>query len=203
MHQRSHDVLKTAANAVATLIVLPAIVSYHLRARLIGRNRALEGSTQALGMVPGVLGQYLRRAFLRQAIAYCDATATIEFGAVFSQAGARIGRHAYIGPRCHVGLADVGDEALIGAGVHIPSGGSTHDFSQLGVPMRLQAHPRATVRIGDRSWIGSLSVVMSDVGADCVVGAGSVVTRPLPECAVAAGVPARVLRLRTAEKATA
>jgi len=34
------------------------------------------------------------------------------------------------------------------------------------------------------------------VGRHCVIAAGAVVTKPLPDFAVAAGVPARVLRLR-------
>jgi acetyltransferase-like isoleucine patch superfamily enzyme len=44
------------------------------------------------------------------------------------------------------------------------------------------------------SWIGSNAVVMADVGAGCIVGAGAVVTRPLPPRVLAAGVPARVVR---------
>ncbi len=164
----------------------------------LGQDRALEGSTQALACLPGLTGQFLRRAFLRRALAYCDWSAMIEFGTVFSQAGARIGRHAYIGPRCHIGLVDIGDNALIAAGVHIPSGGATHDFSDLSVPIRLQPHHRSVVHIGAGSWIGSACVVMADVGLETVVGAGSVVTRSLPDYAVAAGAPARVVRMRTA-----
>jgi acetyltransferase-like isoleucine patch superfamily enzyme len=38
--------------------------------------------------------------------------------------------------------------------------------------------------------------VLADVGANSVVGAGSVVTRPIPRNVVAAGVPARVVRER-------
>jgi virginiamycin A acetyltransferase len=190
--------LKAAANLAATIAVLPSIVSFKLRSLLIGKDRALEGSTQALAWLPGLTGQYLRRAFLRQALAYCDWSAMIEFGTVFSQAGARIGGHAYIGPRCHIGLVDIEDNALIAAGVHIPSGGATHDFSDLSVPIRQQPHHRSVVHIGAGSWIGSACVVMADVGRETVVGAGSVVTRSLPEYAVAAGVPARVVRMRTA-----
>jgi acetyltransferase-like isoleucine patch superfamily enzyme len=44
--------------------------------------------------------------------------------------------------------------------------------------------------------VGSAAVVLADVGAGTVVGAGSVVTKPLPPMVVAAGVPARVIRPR-------
>jgi hypothetical protein len=43
---------------------------------------------------------------------------------------------------------------------------------------------------------GDRAVVMADVGRHCVIGAGSVVTRPIPDYAVAVGVPARVVRYR-------
>ena len=60
------SVVKSIVRALALLAVLPALGSFHLRAALMGRDRALEGSTQWLGMIPGVLGEYLRRAFLAQ-----------------------------------------------------------------------------------------------------------------------------------------
>jgi acetyltransferase-like isoleucine patch superfamily enzyme len=41
-------------------------------------------------------------------------------------------------------------------------------------------------------------VVLADVGRHCVIGAGSVVTKPVPDYAVAVGVPARVVRYRNA-----
>src|SRR5207244_13190202 len=106
------ELLKATAHAAATAIVAPALVSYALRARILGRDRALEGSTQALALVPGLVGEYLRRAFLARVLAGCDRTAVISFGTVFSQAGARIDAHAYIGPRCHLGLVHVGRDAL-------------------------------------------------------------------------------------------
>jgi acetyltransferase-like isoleucine patch superfamily enzyme len=37
---------------------------------------------------------------------------------------------------------------------------------------------------------------MADVGKGTVVGAGSVVTKPLPDHVVAAGVPAKIIRSR-------
>ena len=57
------------------------------------------------------------------------------------------------------------------------------------------AHPQ--VRIHRGVWIGNSSVIMADVGAESVIGAGSVVVREIPERSVAAGNPAVVKKVRT------
>lgn len=188
--------LKTAAFWIATAAVAPALLSYWIRALVIGRDRALEGSTQALALVPGLIGQYLRRAFLTRVLAACDRTVTVEFGAIFSRVGARLDANVYVGPRCHLGLVHLERDVLIAAGVHVPSGPSTHGIDDLTLPIREQPGTPRIVRIGAGAWIGSAAVVMADVGAHTVVGAGSVVTRPLPDFVLAAGVPARILRAR-------
>ena len=188
---------KYSVYLVATILVAPAIASFVVRAAFLGRDRALEGSSQMLGLVPGIAGQYLRRAFYRHVLAECDTWATIEFGVLFSAAGARIGRNTYIGPRCHIGLAHIGQEVLIGPAVHIPSGGATHGTTNLDLPLREQEGARTVVHIGDGCWIGSHAVVMADVGAQTIIGAGAVVTSPIPGRVIAAGVPARVIRSRS------
>jgi virginiamycin A acetyltransferase len=190
------DAAKWSAHAAACVVVAPSVLSLRLRASLIGADRALEGSTQAWAWVPGLVGQYVRRAFLSFGIARCARSATIEFGTIFSSAGARIDDRAYVGPRCHLGFVHIERDVLIAAGVHIPSGSQTHGSSDLSVPMRDQPGSKQCVRIGAGAWIGSGAVVMADVGCDTIVGAGAVVTRPLPDRVVAGGVPARVIRHR-------
>jgi virginiamycin A acetyltransferase len=191
-------IVKAIVRGVATIAVVPNLVSYRMRALILGRDRALEGSSQALSLVPGLAGQYLRRAFLSRVLAGCHESAVIEFGAVFSQAGARIDENAYIGPRCHIGLAHVERDALLAAGVHVPSGARSHGTDDPAMPIRDQPGRPALVRIGAGAWIGSAAIVMADVGRDTVVGAGAVVTKSLPDGVVAAGVPARTVRSRFA-----
>lgn len=187
---------KSAAFWAATVMIAPVLLSYRLRAALMGSDRALEGSTQLLSLAPGVLGQYLRRAFLARALASCDRSVTVEFGTLFSQAGAVIEADAYVGPHCHIGLVHIERDALVAAGVHIPSGPDTHGISDLTRPIRLQPGTRRRVRVGAGAWICSGAIVLADVGRDSVVGAGSIVTRPVPDNVVAAGAPARVVRRR-------
>ena len=187
---------KALAFMVATVMVLPALLSFRLRAALMGRNRALEGSTQALAVVPGILGQYVRRAFLARVLARCHRTATVEFGTIFSDADARIDENVYVGPGCHLGWVHIQRDALLAAGVHVPSGGHIHGIGDPSVPIRAQPGVSTLVRIGAGSWIGSATVVMADVGCNTVIGAGAVVTKPIPDHVVAAGVPAKVLRAR-------
>lgn len=52
------------------------------------------------------------------------------------------------------------------------------------------------VSIGDDCWLGANVVVCPGVtiGSGCVIGAGSVVTRDIPDNSFAAGVPCRVIR---------
>jgi len=189
--------LKRIALGIATLCVLPALLSFWFRRLVMGGDRALEGSTQALGLVPGVLGQYLRRAFLRIVLEECDPTSTVEFGVLFSTTAARIGPRVYVGPRCHLGFVHLEDDVLVAAGVHIPSGGRIHGSPDTVGAFRDQPLERHLVRVGRGAWIGSSAVVMADVGAGTLVGAGAVVARPLPANVVAVGVPAKVVRERT------
>jgi acetyltransferase-like isoleucine patch superfamily enzyme len=190
------DVVKRVAFWAATLAVGPSLLSFLVRSRVFGRDRALEGSTQALGLVPGLTGQYLRRAFLARVLSSCHWTATVEFGTLFSSADARLDEHVYVGPRCHLGLVHLERDVLLGAGVHVPSGGLTHGVDDVSRPIREQPQRKHLVTVAAGSWIGSGAIVMADVGHDSVVGAGSVVTRPIPPLVIAAGSPARVIRER-------
>ncbi|HTU91488.1 MAG TPA: acyltransferase [Gemmataceae bacterium] len=192
----TREFTKSAVRLLATAIVLPELLSFRVRALLFGRDRALESSTQMLGLIPGLVGQYLRRAFLAHVIGACHPRATICFGVIFSKTGARVGANAYIGPRCHIGLADIERDVLLAAGVHITSGMHTHGSGDPSVPIRDQEGQTTRVRIGAGSWVGSAAVVMADIGRDTIVGAGAVVTKPLPDRVLAAGVPARVIRSR-------
>lgn len=188
--------VKAAARFAALVAVLPVLAVFWLNALLTGRGRALESASQLLSLLPGVSGQYLRRAFLRRVLARCHRSALVEFGTLFSQPGAQLDENVYVGPRCILGLVHLERDVLLAANVQIPSGGKTHYFDDPIRAIRDQGGERRVVTIGAGAWVGTGAIVLADVGKGTVVAAGSVVTKPLPENVIAAGVPARVLRGR-------
>jgi acetyltransferase-like isoleucine patch superfamily enzyme len=69
-------------------------------------------------------------------------------------------------------------------------------------PIRLQGIYKREVRVGHNCWIGYGVCVLRGVtvGNNCVLGTSAVVTRDIPDNAVAVGIPARVIRMREAPK---
>lgn len=94
------------------------------------------------------------------------------------------------------GGVDIGADTLIGPGVKIISYQHAHAADR---PIRDQQATAAPIRIGRDVWIGANAVVLAGVsiGDGAVIGAGAVVTRDVPGNAVVAGVPARIIKMRT------
>ncbi len=189
-------VFKSILHAIAFVPALPYLLGFWLMAVFVGKNRALEGTSQAVSLWPGFSGIYVRRAVLCAVLNSCDASCEVHFGTLFSQAGTIIDANAYIGPRCQIGLAHIGRDCLIASGVQIPSGAMTHAFDDPDIAIKDQGGMRTMVEIGAGAWIGSGAIVMANVGPGTIVAAGAVVTKPLPANVIAGGVPAKVIRPR-------
>jgi acetyltransferase-like isoleucine patch superfamily enzyme len=181
---------------VATLLVFPVLCWQWIAGRFFGADATLEGTSSLLAMIPGRVGVLLRGAFYHYVLEHCDPTVWICFGTLLSKTQTRLGSHVYIGPYCVLGLVTIKRDTLLGPGVQIPSGQKIHLFDDLARPIREQGGLVQRVSIGADCWIGAGSIVMADVADQVIVGAGSVVTKPLPRRVVAAGVPARVVRER-------
>jgi acetyltransferase-like isoleucine patch superfamily enzyme len=86
----------------------------------------------------------------------------------------------------------IGKHALFGTNVEV----SDSDFHDLHPTRRRGGVPaKAPVLIGENVFVGSNVKILKGVtiGADTVVGNGSIVTKDLPAGVIAAGSPARVL----------
>jgi acetyltransferase-like isoleucine patch superfamily enzyme len=192
----AHSALKRFCEITATLAAFPAAVAYLLSGMLLTKYRVFPGFSQAFSLLPGFSGIYLRRAFYRQVLPQCGAESCISFGTIFSHATVRIGYKVYIGIGCMIGDVTLEDDVLVGSHVSIINGNRQHGISRLDIPVREQPGHYPRIKIGEDSWIGDRAIVMADVGKHCVVGAGSVVTKPVPDCAIVVGNPARILGFR-------
>ena len=73
-----------------------------------------------------------------------------------------------------------------------------HGVVEVERPIRLQGIYKRDVSVGHNCWIGYGACILRGVtvGDNSVIGTSSVVTKDLPPNSVAAGLPARVLRMR-------
>lgn len=112
----------------------------------------------------------------------------------------RVGERTHIQPRCHfvAGKSSI----IIGRRCEIAPACAFYPFNhgiEAGMPVMDQPLiSRGDIEIGDDVWLGYGVVVLDGVkiGNGAVVGANSVVTKNIPENAVAVGSPAKVIRLR-------
>jgi acetyltransferase-like isoleucine patch superfamily enzyme len=113
----------------------------------------------------------------------------------------KIGRDTHIEPNCQFSGYKASIE--IGSDVQIAPRCAFYPYGH-GVsaqePISRQAlTSKGNIVIEDDAWLGVGVIVLSGVriGRGAVVGAGSVVTSSIPDRAIAAGIPARVLKVRS------
>ena len=95
----------------------------------------------------------------------------------------------------HGGI-EIGDNSQLGPGVTITT--TDHDYRKENLNEIFKK-----VTIGKRVWIGANVTILPGItiGDNCVVGAGSVVTKDLPSNSVAVGVPVKVIKVFNEELA--
>jgi acetyltransferase-like isoleucine patch superfamily enzyme len=109
----------------------------------------------------------------------------------------RLGDGVVLGRGSHV-VADtsvcIGDDVFCGPYVYITS--TNHSYDDPDQPVGRQWPRSAPVSIGAGSWLGAGAVILpgARLGRNVVVAAGSVVRGEVPDHAVVAGAPARVVR---------
>lgn len=123
-------------------------------------------------------------------------------------------RHSFCGYDCEIYCCDIGAFCSIANGVSI--GGGRHPMEWVGmspvfyegrdsVKAKFSSHARLPTKrttVLNDVWIGRSALIAQGVriGNGAVVGMGSVVTKDVPDYAIVAGSPARIVRMRFDEK---
>ena len=108
-----------------------------------------------------------------------------------------IGDFSELGTNCIIQSNTViGTHVIMGPDVKIYT--KNHKFDRLDMPIQDQGHTNEKTVIGNDVWLGANVIVLPGVtiGNHVVVAAGAVVTKDIPDYAIAGGIPAKVLKFR-------
>lgn len=107
-----------------------------------------------------------------------------------------IGKSVYILPGTHImPLTSIGDFTMISMGVNI----AHHNMIEKGCFFSQGTNVGASMHIKELAYVGIGATLMTgvkEIGSDCLVGAGAVVIKNVPNNAIMAGVPAKILRYK-------
>ncbi len=184
-------ILKKIVSITVTLFVIPFVVLSKIEEKLLRKEGLFVSMGLLLGMIPGKLGSYLRAAYYSATLEACNWEIAIGFGTVFTHRNSKVGKHASFGMNCMMGCVDIGEGVMLANRISIPSGKYQH-LSQSGDIIKDTQLQR--IKIGNNCWIGEGAIILSSIGDKSIVGAGSIVTKPMPSSVVVAGNPAAVLR---------
>ena len=141
----------------------------------------------------------VRRCIVKGLFKYAGKNINIEKGAYFGDGSEiEIGDNSGIGINCKVsGKVTIGKNVMMGPDVIILT--KRHKFERTDISMIDQGYDTpAPVTISDDIWIGTRSIILPGVtiGKGAIVGAGAIVTKDVPEYAIACGNPAQIKKYR-------
>lgn len=163
--------------AVIGIMMWPVILPLVLLSKL--SDILFRAASEFLSLIPYFPGIIARYEFYRFALKRCGKNVLIEFGTIFIYPDVQIGDNVLIGRYSIVHHCDFGSYVLAGERCTFLSGSKQHGFERSDMPIALQAGQKKRIKIHDDCWIGSHSVVAEDVGSGSIVGAGSMVIKPL------------------------
>jgi acetyltransferase-like isoleucine patch superfamily enzyme len=190
--------------------------------RFMRRNRMLTPGYALLLARLGWLKLRFRGRLKTDGFAFVCPRVTFEIG---KGATVHLGRWSWIGHgskirahegEVHIGAKSVlGQECTISSFQHVSIGRECivadrvmlidfdHGVVEVERPIREQGIYKRDVRVGHNVWIGYGACILrgATVGDNAIVGTSTIVTRDVPDNAVVAGAPAKVIRMRSAPKA--
>lgn len=136
--------------------------------------------------------------------AECGQKLNVEKGAYIGNGkDIRVGNYVGLGKNftLHNRILSIDDQLMMGEDVMFLGGG--HGFDRLDIPMGQQGSKEKTpLHIAGDVWIGARVIILPGcrrIGHGAIIGAGSVVTKDVPDYAIVGGNPAKLIRYRSEE----
>lgn len=189
-------ILKRLVKSLFLVFAFPLYLLCQVFSQLGSADGVFTSFSQGLSLIPGKLGVYLRAAFYRLACPGTSDEISVGFLTILSHRNTTIGRGVYIGPQSNIGKCTIGENTLIGSGVHILSGSRQHEFKDIQKPIQDQGGVFEKIRIGADCWLGNTSLVMADLEDHSILAAGSVLTKPSARGDILVGNPAKYVNNR-------
>ena len=193
--------IKTILNRICQLIIMPFATMclieniFFLQSEIVFAFFA-----QMFSLVPGLPGEFFRRAFYSLVLEKFSLGAQIGFGSIFTHRKAIVEEQVSIGHFSVIGSVSIGKRCQIASRVSITSGKKQHVKNTEGHWTAFDLGRLHRVNIGDDVWIGESAIVMEDIGNGSMVAAGSVVASPVGIDVIVGGNPAKVIESINREK---
>ena len=149
----------------------------------------------------GKLSMQIRRFLCKHIFSSCGDKLVVENRAYFGN-----GKDFSVGHEAALGsnfksinrIVTIGNYLMMAEDVVFIGGG--HEFTKLDVPMGHQPDlPKTPLKIDDDVWIGARAMILPGcrhIGKGAIIGAGSVVTKDVPDYTIVGGNPAKVIKYR-------
>lgn len=176
--------------------------------------------------LPGKIGSYLRNLYMSVRMAKCGSICSQTGCMVLSPKNISIGREAKMMRNCCLyahnngfikigdrlslnnnvlidaaggGKIFIGDDVLMGPNVVIRA--SNHNYKNKNIPINKQGHAGGEIIIEDDVWIGANVVILSRaiIRKGSIIAAGSVVNDEVEANSMAAGAPAKIIKVNVRE----
>lgn len=145
----------------------------------------------------------MRSAAAKRLLKKCGEGINVHQNVYFGQGhNIEIGSYSHLGVNCSLasrGGVVIGNYVLMGPDILILTG--KHIFTDIDVPILQQGMEYEKVEIGNDVWIGARVIILPGVkiGDKSIIGSGSVVTSDVAPGDIVGGVPARQIRNRLRE----